>query len=283
MSLGLQHTKRRIASVSSTMKITKAMELVATAKLKVWKDKLLENYEYTQKMIDLVSYVFSHCENVDTSFSKENESANGRLYIIVTSNLGLCAGYNYNIFKMIDKKLNAEDEVLIIGSKGVNHYRKLNVKVNDSFSEKASNLDYATILKIGEYGISNFKSKKFKSVELVYTRYVNSLVFLPEQMTLLPIDINKASIVGDDSKDILMEPSPKVILETLIPLYVKSVLYGKMIESQVSEQASRRTAMETATDNAEEIKNKLLLEFNKARQAAITQEITEVVSGANAS
>lgn len=283
MSLGLQNTKRRIASVNSTKKITKAMELVATAKLKTWKDKMMDNYQYTERVIDVVRYVFSKTKDLESPFLQENAEALGRLYIIVTSNLGLCAGYNYNLFRMIDSKLTENDEVLIIGSKGFNHFKKAKVKLNDEFYEKASNIDFGTIQTIGDYLLNGFLSKKYKTVEFVYTRYVNSLVFLPTQLCLLPIDTSKFKDVKESRDDIILEPNPKELMQSLIPLYVKSVLYGKMIESQVSEQASRRTAMESATKNAQEITDKLLIEFNKVRQAAITQEITEVVSGAKGS
>ncbi len=279
MSLGMEGTKKRIQSVQSTKKITKAMELVATAKLKTWKDKLIQNSEYTKAMIELANDVLGRVSDgqLESPYIKGN-SCGKDLYIVITSNLGLCAGFNYDIYKKVNEYVKPNDKVVIVGLKGFTHYQNIYSNIDTKYIDISNSIEYARVESMANDLLNEYSKGNFDHIYLIYTKYVNSLTFVPELLTLLPVtnfDAKKST-----GKDILMEPSPEEILDTLIPLYIKSVLYGKLIESQVSEQASRRTAMETATDNSEELIEKLQLDYNKARQAAITQEITEVVGGA---
>lgn len=279
MSLGMEGTKKRIQSVQSTKKITKAMELVATAKLKTWKDKLIQNSEYTKAMIELANDVLGRVSDgqLESPYIKGN-SCGKDLYIVITSNLGLCAGFNYDIYKKVNEYVKPNDKVVIVGLKGFTHYQNIYSNIDTKYIDISNSIEYARVESMANDLLNEYSKGNFDHIHLIYTKYVNSLTFVPELLTLLPVtnfDAKKST-----GKDILMEPSPEEILDTLIPLYTKSVLYGKLIESQVSEQASRRTAMETATDNSEELIEKLQLDYNKARQAAITQEITEVVGGA---
>ena len=269
MGNGLQATKRRMRSIESTKKITRAMELVATVKLKTWKDLMEENLMYT-------SYMFSRVDSIDSPYLKENE-AQKDLYILVTSTLGLCAGYNYNMLKFADQRIKENDDIIVIGQKGYYHYRHQKDHLITDFLDAGAHLEERAIHQLSTLIESEFLKGKYRKVTLLYTHYVNSLTFVPEEITLFPLHMKKEG--NEEYKDILMEPSPKEILLSLIPLYVRSVLHGKLLEALVSEQASRRTAMENATDNADEIYQKLQLDYNKERQASITQEITEVVGG----
>ncbi len=276
MGNGLQATKRRMRSIESTKKITRAMELVATVKLKTWKDLMEENLMYTSYMISLMQDVFSRVDSIDSPYLKENE-AQKDLYILVTSTLGLCAGYNYNVLKFADQKVKENDDIIVIGQKGYYHYRHQKDHLITDFIDAGAYLEERAIHQLSTLIESEFLKGKYRKVTLLYTHYVNSLTFVPEELTLFPLHMKKEE--NEEYKDILMEPSPKEILLSLIPLYVRSVLHGKLLEALVSEQASRRTAMENATDNADEIYQKLQLDYNKERQASITQEITEVVGG----
>lgn len=276
MGNGLQATKRRMRSIESTKKITRAMELVATVKLKTWKDLMEENLMYTSYMISLMQDVFSRVDSIDSPYLKENE-AQKDLYILVTSTLGLCAGYNYNMLKFADQKVKENDDIIVIGQKGYYHYRHQKDHLITDFIDDGAYLEERAIHQLSTLIESEFLKGKYRKVTLLYTHYVNSLTFVPEEITLFPLHMKKEG--NEEYKDILMEPSPKEILLSLIPLYVRSVLHGKLLEALVSEQASRRTAMENATDNADEIYQKLQLDYNKERQASITQEITEVVGG----
>ena len=279
MSVGLQATKRRIQSVTSTKKITKAMELVATAKLKTWKNTYERVQNYTNSMIQLAEDVFSKVTDCESPFLQENKSDKD-LYVVITSNLGLCAGYNYQVYYLLDSLLKENDDVLMIGSKGISHYEGiLKERLICPFDNNDIKLDYKSSNNICKCIIKEFEDKKYRSVKLIYTKYVNSIAFLPKCLKLLPVTLNK-----DDSKHLtteytIFEPSPQEIVNSIIPIYIKSTLYGKLIESQVSEQASRRTAMENASDNSQEIIDKLNIQYNKQRQAAITQDIVEIVGG----
>lgn len=276
MAQSLHKTKRRIASVNSTKKITKAMELVATVKLKKFKDVMTRNSLYSDELINLIHTLFSSCEDsYDNKYIKEGKSEE-TLYVIVNSNLGLCASYNNDVYNYVINNVPKEHSVICtIGLKGENFYSKEGYKVFDEFTSLNEKLIYEDVLKFGNYLHNQFIANKYKRVELIYTKYVNSIKFIPTLITLFPIKNEEKQFKLEP----IFDPSISSLIESLVPIYVVSTIYQKFIESQVSEQASRRTAMENATDNADEIINNLTLEFNKARQAAITQEISEVVSG----
>ena len=277
MAQSLHKTKRRLASVNSTKKITKAMELVATVKLKRFKNVMLENDAYANELVNIIHRLFEPIEVEDNPYLIETKSEID-LYIVISSNLGLCASYNNNIFNFVSNNVSKENTLIIpIGFKGQNFLRREGYNLNEEFVSINERLDYAEIRKLGEYVTREFVNGKYRSIKLIYTHYVNSLKFVPEEMNIFPIrQTDEAPNVGYEP---IYDPDAKTLVDELIPIYVVSTLYHKIIESQVSEQASRRTAMENANDNADEIIDKLTLEYNKARQAAITQEITEVVSG----
>lgn len=277
MAQSLHKTKRRIASVNSTKKITKAMELVATVKLKRFKNVMLENEAYAKELVDIIHHLFAHIDVEDNPYLVETKSETD-LYIVVSSNLGLCASYNNNIFNFVNENVKKDKtEVIPIGFKGQNYLRKEGYKLLNEFVSINEHLEFEEIKKLGEFITKEFVNGKYRSIRLIYTHYVNSLRFVPEEMSIFPIqNVEGESKFGYEP---ILDPNAKTLIDELVPIYVSSTLYHKIIESQVSEQASRRTAMENANDNADEIIDKLTLEYNKARQTAITQEITEIVSG----
>lgn len=277
MAQSLHKTKRRISSVNSTKKITKAMELVATVKLKRFKNVMLENEAYANELVNIIHSLFEHIEVEDNPYLVESKSDKD-LYIVVSSNLGLCASYNNNVFNFVSENVNKDTSVVIpIGYKGDNFLSKEGYELDESYVSINEHLAYEDIRKLGEFITREFISGKYRSINLIYTHYVNSLKFVPEEMRIFPLrEVKKDTNIGYEP---IYDPDAKTLVDELIPIYVVSSLYHKIIESQVSEQASRRTAMENANDNADEIIDKLTLEYNKARQAAITQEISEVVSG----
>ena len=277
MAQSLHKTKRRIASVNSTKKITKAMELVATVKLKRFKNVMLQNEAYANELVNIIHHLFEHIEVEDNPYLVNSKSEID-LYIVVSSNLGLCASYNNNIYNFVMNNVKKENtEIIPIGYKGENFLRKEGYRLIEEFASINERLSYEEIRKLGEYVTRKFVNGEYRSIKLIYTHYVNSLKFVPEEMSIFPIKkVDASSFIGYEP---IFDPDAKTLVDELIPIYVASTLYHKIIESQVSEQASRRTAMENANDNADEIIDKLTLEYNKARQAAITQEINEVVSG----
>ena len=277
MAQALNKTKRRIASVKSTKKITEAMELVATVKLKKFKKVMEANQFYVREIESIISHLFAVLDNEENPYLKSGKG-DKNLVVVINSNLGLCASYNSNIYNFVLQNLSKEDDVLLtIGLKGEINYAKEGFKLDKSYSSINEKLEYSDVIKLGRFLHSEFISGKYKSVKLVYTKYINSLRFEPTLVNLFPIvEEDKKTSVGYEP---IYDPDAKTLIEELVPIWLTSSLYQKLIESTVSEQASRRTAMENANDNADELIDKLTIEFNKARQAAITQEITEVVGG----
>ncbi len=281
MAMSMQQTKARIKSVASTKKITKAMELVATAKLKTAKSINAKVAPYRDEVFEIVSYCV---ENVDKSTNKylnENTNSDKKLFIIVTSTLGLCGGYNVNIEKFAASQIDKEkDEIVLIGTKATSYFNNNGYTINRIIDLPSLDIKETASKDLMNYIIHQYDLGKYQSVQFLTTRFINSMTFNPESIQLLPLKNLKNT--QKLKKELLFEPSPEEVLNNLIPFYLVTALKTLILESMLCEQASRRTAMETATDNAEEIQEKLLLEFNKSRQASITQEITEISGAANA-
>ncbi|MCR5332530.1 MAG: ATP synthase F1 subunit gamma [Bacilli bacterium] len=278
MAAGLNKTKRRIVSVNSTKKITKAMELVATVKLKRYKDIMLDNECYTNEIVSLIHMLFSKLSKEENSLYLEEKDAPKDLVIVVNSNLGLCAGYNNDVYRFVDSNVPKDKSLIMpIGIKGDEYYRRNGYEIDENYVSLNEHINYEDIAKLARSIHYEFIKGKFKSIKLVYTKYVNSIKFVPELITIFPLA--EEGEVNELEYPPIFDPDIKTLIKDLVPIYVNSLLYQKIIESQVSEQASRRTAMENATDNADDLIADLTLEYNKARQAAITQEINEVVAG----
>lgn len=280
MAMSLQQTKMRIRSVASTKKITKAMELVATSKLRKAKDLNTQITPYKNEVFEIISYCANNVTDKDYKYFKEKNS-DKTLYVVVTSTLGLCGGYNINVEKFVTNLLKENDELIVIGSKGINYFKDKGFNIINKYVELPGlNVKESMSSQIAYEVLKEFDLSHYKKVNMVYTKFINSLTFEPTLVQLLPI--SEVVDVPNISKELLLEPSPEEVLDNLIPFYLSTSIKALIFESMLSEQASRRTAMENATDNASELQDKLLLEFNKSRQAAITQEITEISGAANA-
>ena len=280
MAMSLQQTKMRIRSVASTKKITKAMELVATSKLRKAKDLNTQITPYKNEVFEIISYCANNVTDKDYKYFKEKES-DKTLYIVVTSSLGLCGGYNINVEKYVSSLLKENDDLIIVGGKGINYFKDKGNTIIDRYVELPGlNVKESVSTQIANRVLKEFDLSNYKKVNMIYTKFINSLTFEPTLVQLLPI--SEVVDVPSISKELLLEPSAEEVLDSLIPFYLTTSIKTLMFESMLSEQASRRTAMENATDNASELQDKLLLEFNKSRQAAITQEITEISGAANA-
>ena len=277
MAQALNKTKRRIASVKSTKKITEAMELVATVKLKKFKNKMEANQFYVREIESIISHLFEVLNDDENLYIKPGKGEKD-LVVVINSNLGLCASYNSNVFNFVNNNLDKNKDVLMtIGIKGELNYERAGFELVKEYSSLNEKLEYEDVVKLGRFLHSEFIKGKYRNIKLLYTKYINSLRFEPTLITLFPlVDEENPVIVGYEP---IYDPNLKTLIDELIPVWLTSSLYQKLIESTVSEQASRRTAMENANDNADELIDKLTIEFNKARQAAITQEILEVVAG----
>ena len=273
MAQEVTRIKKRIKSVSGSYKITSAMKLVSTVKLKKWKNKMLANKEYASRIDEIAKVVFSSVEESSNPFFAAR-SVDKNLYIVLSSSLGLCGAYNNNIFRVADAKIKEKDDAIILGNKAISHYKDGKFNHIENFKEFSNISDEKLINSIIEYIKNEYLKGTYQEVHIIYTAYKNSLVFHPVDYTLLPLKVEKEEQVGYPP---IMEPNQETLINVLIPIYLKNSVYAKFIESEVCEQAARSNAMENATKNAEELLENLQIEFNKARQGAITQEITEIV------
>ena len=274
MSQQLVAIKKRIKSVSGAYKVTSAMKLVSTVKLRRWKDKMLNNKAYSLELSSICDEIFGFCEDVESPFIVESPKAKKDLYIVVSSTLGLCGSYNQNVFKIADKVISPNDDLIILGNKGISHFGNFTSKIDTV--DYSSNIDPNLIKALTEYALTNYEKGEYKKVHIIYSTYKNSLSFLPEDFILLPL---KKDNKPNNGIPPLMEPTKEKLFRDLIDIYLKSIIHSKLLEAEVCEQAARSNAMENATKNAEDLLGTLNLEFNKARQAAITEEIVEIVAG----
>lgn len=281
---GMQEIKRRIKSVESTKKITKAMELVATSKLRKTRNQLERSKPYYSEVAKTVAELLANCKgNNDSAYLKENKDVTKEAYIVIASSLGLCGGYNANVFKEIKDVIKAEDYVYSIGSKASSYLKKNHQGITDTkFEDLNTTFNFKDVTRLVTELTNMYCNQEISKIKIVYTEFINNLTFKPRIVTLLPIDADSFEDIELSKKETLFEPGPEEVLNSLIPMYLQAVIYGYIIESVTSENASRRTSMENATDNADELTEQLLLKYNQARQTAITNEISEIVAGANA-
>lgn len=281
MAMNLAQTKARIKSVSATKKITKAMELVATAKLKTAKRINMQITPYRDEVLEIMSYCAMNVEDKSSIFLTSPKDVSRKLYVIINSTLGLCGGYNINMEKFASSLIDKQNaDVILVGSKGVSYFNSQNFHIVQKFDLPSLTIKETLSKELASHILNLYEQGQYQSVELLSTKFVNSLTFVPSSIQLLPLANLKN--VTKMNKTLLFEPTPEEVLDNLIPFYLNTALKALILESMLCEQASRRTAMETANDNANELQDKLLLEFNKSRQASITQEITEISSAANA-
>lgn len=276
---GMQSIKRRIKSVESTKKITNAMQLVASSKLRKTRNQLDELKPYYNTVSSTVAEILDSNKNLDNAYLKSNPTKK-KAFIVISSSLGLCGGYNSNVLKMASSVIDSDDEIYVIGTKGYNYLKSRYKNINTDFINAGSTQDYSEIVRLVGTLTNQYISHEIGGIQIIYTEFVNNLTFTPRNVKLLPVDASKFEVKGSNPFTIF-EPSAEEVLNSLIPMYLQSVIYGYLIESLTSENASRRTSMENATDNAEELIGDLLLKYNQARQTAITNEISEIVAGAS--
>ena len=277
MAQEVTRIKKRIKTVTGSYKITSAMKLVSTVKLKKWKNKMLATKEYALRIDDIAKMVFSSVEESNNPFFLANDKAEKNLYIVLSSSLGLCGAYNNNLFRLADAHISPNDDAIILGKKAISHYQNGEFTKIENFKEYSSIKDETMIKQIVTYISEQYLKGIYKEVHLIYTAYKNSLVFHPCDYLVLPLRSGE-KIKGYPP---IMEPNQEALISSLVPIYLKNSVYAKFLESEVCEQAARSNAMENATKNAEELLENLQIEFNKARQGAITQEITEIVGASN--
>ncbi len=269
--------KSRIKSVTGTMQITKAMELVATSKLRRAREKTETSRPFHEIIGEAIKGI-SIPNNDDIPWTKKSEEKKP-LYIVIAGDRGLAGGYNANIFRltqMLTKDKTAK--ILPLGKKSLDHYSHRNADILSRQFGYVSEISVGDALDIAEMACRGFESGEFDSVFVVYTRFTSMMTQTPVYEQLLPLE----SELTESNIDPVYVGDPEEILNKIIPQYVGGVLYSTVCESLASESAARRTAMNAANKNASEIIDTLVLKYNRARQAVITQEITEIVSGSEA-
>ena len=281
MAANMKAVKLRIKSVQSTMQITKAMELVASSKLR----KAKERAEVCRPYFETMHQTLVDIARGNTDFSSVYARGSGnekRCYVLIAGDRGLAGGYNTNLFKCLEAaSLNQDFLVLPIGKKAV-EYSKRNgfACVTESFGEIAD-VSVADCFEMANLLCGEFKKGEFGHIDLCYTKFVSMLSQQPSAIPVLPLkDLTDKQDTKSIRNLILYEPDASEVFDAIVPEYLAGLIYGAVCESVASELAARRTAMEAATNNAEEMIEKLNLHYNRARQASITQEITEIVGGA---
>ena len=278
----LKEIRNRIGSVSSTMQITSAMKMVSAAKLKKAQDAITAMRPYSNKLTQMLV-------DLSSSIDFENIYLNPRkvenlLVVCITSNRGLCGAFNSNVIKKcIDLADNSEGNIsfFCIGKKGADILSK-NYNVVDSNNDIFDDLSFENISLIAEVLMKKFVDKEFDRIQIVYNKFKNAATQVVMQEQYLPIENTISKNNHQESADYIFEPSKVQIISELIPKSLKTQLFKSVRDSYASEHGARMTAMHKATDNATELRDQLKLTYNKARQAAITNEILEIVGGAEA-
>ena len=279
----LKEIRGRITSISSTMQITSAMKMVSAAKLKKAQDAITMLRPYSEKLQELIQKVSTGAEGSLSEYAQKRE-VKKILYIAISSNRGLAGAFNSSVIKELNanykQKEDVEIEVLTIGKKVFDAVRRVRT-VYDNQSSIYDSVSFEAVSKLTSAVMKDFSEGIFDEVYLVYNKFINAATQQVITEQLLPITMPEQA-EEDAESDYIFEPDKQTILETLIPKSIKTQVYKALLDSIASEHGARMTAMHKATDNANALKNELVIFYNKARQAAITNEILEIVSGAEA-
>lgn len=294
MGANLKEVRERIKSVISTQQITKAMKMVSAAKLRRAQDAITRMRPYALKLNEMLTHILSNLEgNVSTSFGVERD-VQKVLIVIVTSNRGLAGAFNTNIMKaakaVIADKYQAQQDnnqvhLLTIGKKGFDHFKKLYPKdrVNSEFVNLFDDLSFDNVAQVPNILMEYFENAEFDAIEVCFGRFKNAAVQFAECEQYLPVPKMEIKNEAQKSKaDYIFEPNQEDLLSTLIPSILQTKFHRYLLDTHASEHGARMTAMDKATENADEILKDLRISYNKARQEAITSELSEIVGGAAA-
>ncbi len=279
----LEILKNKIKSIETTKKITNAMKLVATANLKKQKEKYEETKDYFDDFNNIYKALANEVESSKKSYFDPNY-VKTTYWIIVTSSLGLCGSFNNQIIKTLQEKIQPQDKIIVIGKKGFSllkakglyHQVELFVNINPKL------IDYQIADAICDELNNIINHKENYAVKLIYTKFINSLTFKPKIFDAFPVEMKQFNDLDDEYQTLItFQKDPEELLSDLKRNFYVSLLLGSIFESNVSENASRRNSMDTATENAESLRNEYLILYNSTRQSKITQEINEIIGGSN--
>ena len=283
----LKEVKQRITSVTSTQQITRAMKMVAAAKLRRAQDKILKMRPYSQKLTLILNDVISGMGGELEVVYAEQRPVQNVLVVAMTSDKGLCGAFNSNAIKagvnLVEKQFkDANVTILPLGKKAFEFFSKKGYKVNSDYYGIFADMNYEEVRKIALYAMEGFASKKFDQVTLIYNHFRNVAVQDLTVEQFLPMGVNPAEVSAVSNTDYILEPSKEYVVRDLVPTALKTQFYKAVLESNASEHGARMTSMDKATENAGDLLKELKLLYNRSRQAAITNEILEIVAGANA-
>ena len=281
MASSIRDIKARVSATKKTSQITKAMNMVSASKLKNAQNATLGFQPYMEKVEDIVFALASNGEKLEHKLL-EHRDVNKKCYVLITSDRGLAGPFNSNAFKCLLREIKDNDVVYPLGMRGYYFCKSKKLKIiSDDLSLLPDEVPFDIVLKMITRLVKGYLSKEFDEVVLIYNHFINTLHIDVNKKILLPIE-------EDFSNDNKLSPnyefdeSIESILDAVLPLYLENVVYGVILDSKASEHASRMTAMKSATDNAEELIQHLSLAYNRARQAAITLELTDIIGGSNA-
>ena len=280
----MRDIKRRKESVASTGQITKAMKLVSTVKLQKAKARAESNKPYFTMLYDTICSILVRTGTIDHRYLRESDSKR-KAVIAITSNRGLAGGYNNNIVKEITAAFTPEDtDIYALGKKGLEGLSRKGYHIIEDYSEVMNEPLYADAIHIGKNVLASYENGEVGEIYLAYTGFKNTVVHEPKLIKLLPISVEE--IMKDVEIDTLtlmnFEPEADEALDMIIPKYMNNIIYGAFVEAIASENGARMQAMDSATKNAEDMIDDLSLKYNRARQSSITQELTEIIAGAEA-
>ena len=280
----MRDIKRRRNSIQSTQQITKAMKLVSTVKLQRSKQHALDARDYFSYMYETVQSMLERTGSIIHPYITPSDCKK-KAVVMITGNRGLAGGYNNNVVKMITHGDLKKEDLLIytIGSKGREAMARYGYELAEDYSGMIEEPEYTDAMRLATILLQAFKEGKIGEIYLVYTHFKNTVVHEPVLMKLLPVETKeRKDSDGKNQVPMNFEPQEQEALDLIIPKYVTSIIYGGMVESLASENGARMQAMDSATSNAEDLIDKLSLQYNRERQGSITQELTEIIAGANA-
>lgn len=271
--------KTRIRSMEATRQITKAMEMVASSKLRRAQAQVLKTRPYFETLYSVIHEIVDTNRDFSSPYLMKRPG-NKALIVVIAGDRGLAGGYNSNILKLVMSEMEGkETTVLPVGKKAVDFFKSRKVPMLNIGYEEAVGVSLGDCFTVAKKLCNDFLQGTYDEIYVAYTNFVSVLSQTPAILRLLPLIRQQTGREGEQCSDILYEPDSTQVFEEIIPEYLGGLLYGALCESRAAEHAARRSAMDSATQNADEMIDKLSLEFNRARQAAITQEITEIVAG----
>lgn len=281
----MKEIKRRRGSIQSTRQITKAMQLVSTVKLQKTRARAEEGKPYFSLVYETMFSILSKSGNVDHRFLR-SASEGKKAVIVISSNRGLAGGYNNSIAKLVETSFPKEEALIYaIGKKAKDTLERRGYEIAGEYNEVITDPMYQDAVDITKKLLFDYEAGKIAEIYVVYTHFKNTVVHVPTLKKLLPVSIDEQEEEEVETKtNLLMNyaPNEEEVLEAIVPKYITAIIYGSLQQAIASENGARMSAMENATNNADELIDKLLLKYNRARQGAITQELTEIVAGANA-